>query len=537
MNKTNDPFEGMTVEQKANALLAKAGFKPKVKNGARGRRDADVTHIDSNGRDRDLVPEAPRPLMRELPPADPFPTDALGELLAKAAHGIQDRTRAPIAMCGQSVLAAAALAVQGHANVRLPTGQVRPLSSYFVSVGVSGERKSAVDAEATWPMAKYEATLRDQYGPKKLDYDNEKEAWDKARDHAKTIGKGNKAAIKAALDQLGSPPAEPPFPRLTCSEPTIEGLVKLFARGRPSLGLFADEGGMFIGGHAMTEEAKLRTVSTLSKFWDGAVVDRVRGGEGATSLPGRRLALHLMAQPNVAALLLGDGMLAEQGLLSRVLVTYPPSEIGGRMWRKASDTSGTAIRAYGARLLNILELPLPEGERSELVPRELELSADAVKLWIAFHDHIESNLKEEGGELWPIRGLANKLPEHAARLAAVLTLVEDINAAAVDDINMRRGIELAEHYASEALRLFEAGLANVELVLAQRLLDWLRQWPETVISLPDIYQQGPNAIREKATASKMVAILRDHGWLEPIPGGAVVADSHRRQVWRIVKGG
>jgi hypothetical protein len=36
-----------------------------------------------NGRDRDHVPEAPRPLMRELPPADPFPTDALGELLAK----------------------------------------------------------------------------------------------------------------------------------------------------------------------------------------------------------------------------------------------------------------------------------------------------------------------------------------------------------------------------------------------------------------------------------------------------------------------
>ena len=265
--------------------------------------------------------EPPRPLMRELPLADPFPTDALGKLLANAAHGIQDRTRAPIAMCAQSVLAAATLATQGHANVRLPTGQVRPISSYFVTVGVSGERKSAVDAQATWPMAKYEATLRDQYGPQKLDYENEKEAWDKARDHVKTAGKGVKAAIKSALDQLGPPPVEPLLPRLTCSEPTIEGLVKLFVKGRPSLGLFSDEGGMFIGGHGLTLEAKLRTASTLSKFWDGSVIDRVRGGEGALSLPGRRLATHLMAQPEVAMVLLGDNMLSDQGLLSRVLVT------------------------------------------------------------------------------------------------------------------------------------------------------------------------------------------------------------------------
>jgi hypothetical protein len=492
-----------------------------------------------NGRDRDHVPEAPRPLMRELPPADPFPTDALGELLAKAAVGIQDRTRAPIAMCAQSVLAAATLATQGHANVRLPTGQVRPISSYFVSVGVTGERKSAVDAEATWPVRKHEAALRDQYGPQKLDYENSKEAWDKARDHAKTAAKGDKAAIKFALERLGSPPDEPLLPLLTCGEPTIEGLVKLFARGQPSLGIFSDEGGMFIGGHGLTTDAKLRTISTLSKIWDGAIIDRIRGGDGAVFLPGRRLAMHLMVQPSVAALFLGDEMLAEQGLLSRVLVTYPASEIGSRMWREPSDTSAAAIRAYGARLLHILEQPLPlvDGKGNELAPRELPLSAAAQAKWIAFHDHIEGNLKEEGGDLWPIRGFANKMPEHAARLAAVIALVDDINATEIDEANMKCGIALAEHYASEALRLFEAALANPDLVMAQRLLDWLRQWPEAAISLREIYRVGPNSIRDKATASKMAAILEAHGWLEPIPGGAIVADRRCRQAWRIVKGG
>jgi hypothetical protein len=67
--------------------------------------------------------------MREFPPADPFPVDALGPVLAAAASAIHDRVRAPLAICGNSVLAAATLAVQGRANVVLPMLHAKPLSS------------------------------------------------------------------------------------------------------------------------------------------------------------------------------------------------------------------------------------------------------------------------------------------------------------------------------------------------------------------------------------------------------------------------
>jgi hypothetical protein len=53
--------------------------------------------------------EPPRPLIRDLPPADPYPIDALGDVLAAAARAIHDRVQAPFAICGQSVLAAATL--------------------------------------------------------------------------------------------------------------------------------------------------------------------------------------------------------------------------------------------------------------------------------------------------------------------------------------------------------------------------------------------------------------------------------------------
>jgi hypothetical protein len=66
--------------------------------------------------------EPPRPLTRKMPPADVFPVEALGDVLGAAAHAIHDRVQAPLAICSQSLLATAALAVRGHADVELQTG-------------------------------------------------------------------------------------------------------------------------------------------------------------------------------------------------------------------------------------------------------------------------------------------------------------------------------------------------------------------------------------------------------------------------------
>jgi hypothetical protein len=488
---------------------------------------------------KDVQPELPRPLMRELPPADPFPVDALGEVLGAAARAIHDRVQAPLAIGGQSVLAAATLVVQGHADVVLPigAGQARPVSGYFVTVAATGERKSACDTEATWPIRRHEAALRATYDRDLPAYENDKLAWDKAREAAVKRGKGDRAAIKGALDALGPAPTPPLMPMLTCPEPTFEGLCKLYGYGQPSLGIFAAEGGQFIGGHGMSDDNKLKTAAGLSSAWDGDPIRRVRSGDGASILPGRRLAAHLMAQPAVADILFRDRLLADQGLLSRLLVTAPDATAGTRLWHDEQPETDRDLKRYGARLLAILETPLPlaAGKSNELEPRRLLLSSAGRALWIKFADHIERAIAPGAG-LEPIRGLANKLPEHAARLAAVLTLVRDIDAGEMVAADIEAGIALAEHYAAEALRLFGASRISADLRLAQKLLDWLLyQWTEPAISLPDIYQRSLNTIGDKATATKLVAILEDHGYLYRIPQGAVVAGQRRREAWRIVR--
>ena len=122
----------------------------------------------------------------------------------------------------------------------------------------------------------------------------------------------------------------------------------------------------------------------------------------------------MLRQPRVADIFFGDSLLAEQGLLSRALVTAPDTAAGTRFWREEQPETEQHIKRYGARLLSILERPLPlrEGTRNELEPRRLTLSDGSRRAWIEYSKGIEREIRPNG-ELEAIRGLANKLPEHA----------------------------------------------------------------------------------------------------------------------------
>jgi hypothetical protein len=378
--------------------------------------------------------------------------------------------------------------------------------------------------------------LRQQYDAGLLDHLNDKTAWEKARETALKRCKGDRAAIKETLNELGPAPESPLHPMMLLPEPTFEGLIKHFAVGQPNLGLFSGEGGQFVGGYSMGDDRKLATAAGLSALWDGEPIRRVRASDGVVTLAGRRLALHLMVQPEVANILLSDQLLAGQGLLSRLLVTAPESTIGARLWRDEKPETDRDLRRYHERMLSILKIPTAAAKTNELKPRALPLSAQARKLFKRWHDHVERRIAP-GGELEPVKGFAAKLPEHATRLAAVSTIIADVHAAEIGELELQAGLTLAEYYATEALRLFGVSRINADLQLARKLLHWLHsQWSEPAVSLPDIYQRGPNAINDQATARKMVVLLEDHGVLQKLERGAIVAGRRRRDAWLIVRG-
>jgi hypothetical protein len=99
---------------------------------------------------------------------------------------------------------------------------------------------------------------------------------------------------------------------------------------------------------------------------------------------------------------------------------------------------------------------------------------------------------------------------------------------------MAAGIQLMQFYLAEALRIADAAMDAPDLLLAERLLQWARQYD--YIYLRQIYQKAPiREIRNKKRAQEIVSLLVEHGRLKPVPRGLELEGAHRRDVWEIVK--
>ncbi len=191
--------------------------------------------------------------------------------------------------------------------------------------------------------------------------------------------------------------------------------------------------------------------------------------------------------------------------------------MGGRLSHAETPETAPAMARYVARLLSHAgdcrcRLPIRAAERAGAAPAAA-VAGGAQLRGPSFADRVETMLTQDG-ELRPISGIANKLPEHAARIAAVLALVRDIDAGEIAAAEMAAGIELAQHYAGEALRLHGGSRISAELRRrSRRSTGCCSSWAEPAISLPELYQRGPAAIRDSKTARQVVTILEDHGWL------------------------
>jgi Protein of unknown function (DUF3987) len=482
----------------------------------------------------------PEPLMRPLPPPEPFPLEALFDL-ASAAQAIRDIVQSPIEMCASAVLSSASLAVSAHVNIRLPTGQIRPVSCWFWCIAESGERKTATDNEAFAPQKQHEKTIHAKRKEAMEDYVTRKAVWEtqsKAIDkHHKEPGAAGAEAHRKEREQLGAEPEEPLSALIMASDFTFEGLVQCLNFGQPLYGIIGSEGGQFIGGHGMTDEAKLRTITGLSAAWDGEPIKRVRAKETVV-LYGRRVGMHLMVQPEVATTALADELLAKQGFMSRILACAPESLIGTRMHKDAPPEAALVLRQYKDRVLNIMEAPYPlaPDTRNELKPRDVPFSAEATTLFWGFADEVEKQMAR-GGEYESVRPFAAKLPEHAARLGATLTAYRDIKFTELSREDFQRGMQIAVYYATEAKRISGANTVSSELLPAQKLhpaqklLEWLQHsWPKPIISAREIYTHGPNSIRNRDHAIDLAEVLVEHGWLIAVKTGR-----RDKKVWRIVR--
>lgn len=494
----------------------------------------------------EVVPEPPRPLYRELPPATPFPIDALGPVLAKAARAIETQIQCPIECAANSVLAVASLAAQSRANVILPIGEGKPapLSLYLFTVLESGERKSSADSLALKPVRDFERHLAGKESAERQTYVAKQAAYAASEKHLTGKFKSNRGALETALNELG-PMTQPPLLSVIApsGDQTMEGLFRIYQNGRPSLAMLCDDAATFLGGHSLKSEQKVATVANLCRAWDGSKLERIRGGDGVTILYDRRLATHLMVQPGVAANFLSDAQFADQGLLARFLLSAPAGRAGTRFrdddaYTLATHATAIDLAAYSAAIARLLQHPVrwkDENDRTIGVSFDaLAFTDDARAMFVQFCNELEADMAPNGA-LGGIKAFASKLPEQAARIAGVLELIADDRAISVQRETLSQAVKLARFYLSETLRLTAAGAIDPKLRQAETLRVWLQSCRSNTIALRDAYRTGPRAIRDAKSARDAMATLAEHGWVIPLEPGTVIDGQTHKEAWTIVR--
>ncbi|CUI17980.1 hypothetical protein PNK_2384 [Candidatus Protochlamydia naegleriophila] len=477
----------------------------------------------------------PIPLNRHLASFQPFPVDALGATLEEAVKVAMKIIQAPDAICAQSFLSAANLAVMPHRDV-LIDGRIIPLSEFFVTIAETGDRKTGIDRVALKPIVEWEKMHYASFRAECIQYENEMKIWEKQRkDKIEKIN--DSSCLQDELRKLGIPKQPPLEPVFLCGEPTLEGITKLFQKGQPALGLFSDEGGKFLGGFSMGKENILKTAAGLSSLWDGSSIDRVRSGDGSSKLFGRRLALHLMIQPVLLPTLINSDLLLGQGLISRLLISFPETLAGTRLYREENIYEQPEIIKFYDKMNSILDRKLPVGEppypQNELNPPLLRLTLEAKHAWIDFHNSVESKLGK-GQDYRFIKGFACKAAEHALRLGATLQLLEDIESQYLTESYLKKGIRLTEFYLNEALRICGYAYDNPELRQAHELLEWLlnklAEGHERHVPLSFVVQYGPPALRNAEKARQFMRILEKHRYLFFTPN-TLINGKMCREVW------
>jgi hypothetical protein len=423
---------------------------------------------------RDLAPKSvpedlSPPHLPDVADRIAYPLDALGPLLGSAAKAIADSVQAPAEIAAHAILAVAAFAAQDKANITMD-GRTYPLSLFLLTIAESGDRKSACDKVASQPLDTWQRERAQAHRTALKQYLDEQDVYHGERRAA--VGKKGSAADKAAALEALIEPEAPPEPIVICQEPTLEGLQRSFRQGWPSQALFNDEGGQFFGGYAMNPDNALKTIAALSKYWDGAPIVRTRAAKGeSAAMYDRRLSIHLQAQPRVAASVLSDRLLQEQGMLARFLVAEAHTLAGTRLYRSVNPFQGLEVQRFHRRVSDLLAHVPETAEGGGLVLPSLQLTEAATNLWVASYNRTEIE-QAPGALLELIKPAASKAAENALRLAGVFAVLEGSPAVTAEQV--QRAWTLAAYYLQNTLRVAQLAESNAIEHAAHEVLAWLK---------------------------------------------------------------
>jgi putative DNA primase/helicase len=405
--------------------------------------------------------------------------------------------------------------------VQRDIGLQGPCGLFLCGIADSGERKSSLDGFFTKAIRDYQAREHEKAKPLIQAYETEFKAWtaqasgiqESIKSLAKA-GKDTKAQIAQLHDLDRDKPKAPRVPRLIYSDATPEALASNLVNGWPSGGIFSNEGGIVLGGHAMNKDVAMRNMARLNKLWDGVVSGSERITTESYGDTTARLTMSLQVQePTLRAFFDNTkGLARGTGFLARFLVAWPESTMGTRMFTSPPD-GWPAMAAFNNRLMAILDRQAPVDDFGILTPAMLTLSPDAKRAWIDFHDAVEAMMRT-GGELYDLRDVASKAADNLVRMAALFHVFNG-SIGAIDLDCIEAAVPIMTWHLLEAKRFLgelamPAELAN-PIRLEAWLIDWCKREGTDKVPTREVQRNGPGGLRDKMVINDAVNELAELG--------------------------
>lgn len=383
-----------------------------------------------------------------------YPLGAFHLSVLEAVKEVHRYVQAPDALIGMSFLAVMSAACQGLIDVKLPTGQICPVSLNLFVIAESGERKTSVDNRVAKPLHERVAKRQQAYEEAKEDYDYQYELWKDTRraltmKRAALVNKGEptEEITQRLLEHHRSRPHPPRMRQTIRKDLTKRSFVDALHGDGESIALMSAEGGILLQSEAM------RQLALLNSAWDGSTLSLDRADNDHVLAQNPRVTLSIMAQPSVFHDYLTR--LGEQargtGMLARCLVGWPLSTQGHRDTVRDEPT-WDKLELFHARVDQLLDDHDQHLATGQIERTVITFTEEARHRWFNFAEAIEYHTHPQG-EFHDIKDFASKSCEIVGRIAAILHhFTEQEGAITVD--TLERAMVIMQWHTNEFLRLF-----------------------------------------------------------------------------------
>lgn len=388
---------------------------------------------------------------------DQHSQDSLVNHLTPSVQALIDEinvvTQAPPTMIATLALGAIAVAVQGLYDVQRPNCKATSTSLFCLALKKSGGGKTTVMNTLLQPHVEFQRKVSREQA-EEGEYEAEQRAW-KARVKAcETSLRKHYADVektRALTQQLKEIMREKPKKQkqatnILMRDTTREALAHGMHENSPSVAIVSDEASTFFRNFS-------HDLTSFNQGHDGADIKMDRRTGGAYFVEQPRLSLILAAQPGPLKKVIDEkGLdLIEIGSLPRMLVAMCDQDNGIRINQRIE--SRHARENYYARihgLLNAYHEKLKLGDLSRTV---LTFSPEAQAQWEQTRKWLEW-AATNNGPLSNIREYAARCPEHIARIAANLHVIEGNKGTQISLDILLRATLIVRWHAQEFQSLF-----------------------------------------------------------------------------------